>query len=94
MPTRRFLKSQVVQKTVYDTSIRLLHFVGGFEHPTNLYFAVKMIERIESSTNAYSLDDVLSKIVDHYNRTKQIGPVKREPQVVKQSDGKDGKREK
>ena len=49
-----------------------------------------MIERIELSTNAYSLDDVLTKIVDHYNRTKQIGPVKRETQVIRQSDGKDG----
>ncbi len=53
-----------------------------------------MIARIEFSTNAYSLDDVLTKIVDHYNLTKQIGPVKREPQVIKQSDGKDGKKEK
>ncbi len=24
-------------KTVYDSSILLLHFVGGFEHPTNLH---------------------------------------------------------
>ncbi len=52
----------------------------------------QMIELIESSTNAYSLDDVLSKIVGHYNSTKIFGPVKREPQVVKQSDGKDGKK--
>ena len=51
-----------------------------------------MIERIELSTNAYSLEDVLTKIVDHYNRTKQIGPVKRYSQVIKQSDGKDGKK--
>ncbi len=51
-----------------------------------------MIERIEISTNAYSLDDVLSKKVDHFNCTKQIGPVKRQPQVIKQSDGKDSKK--
>ncbi len=51
-----------------------------------------MIERIELSTTAYSLDDLLTKIVDHYNSTKQIGPVKREPQVIKQSDGKDCKK--
>ena len=79
-------------KTVHDTSIRILHVVGGFDHPTNLYFAEQMIERIELSTNAYSLDDVLTKIVDHYNRTKQIGPVKRDSQVIKQSYGKDGKK--
>ena len=79
-------------KTVQDTSIRLLHVVGGFDHPTNLYFAEQMIERIKLSTNAYSLDDVLTKIVHHDNRTKQIGPVKREPQVIKQSDGKDGRK--
>jgi hypothetical protein len=24
-------------KTVYDSSVLLLHFVGGFEHPTNLH---------------------------------------------------------
>jgi hypothetical protein len=53
-----------------------------------------MIERIELSTNAYSLDDVLTKIVDHYNSTKQIGSVEREPQVIKQSDEKDGKKKK
>ncbi len=80
-------------KTVYDTSIRLLHLVRGFDHPTNLYFAEQMIERIELSTNSYSLDDVLTKIVDHYNRTKQIGPVKRKPQVIRQSEGKDCKKE-
>ncbi len=82
----------MVQKTVYDTSLRLLHVVRGFDHPTNLYFAEQMIERIEVSTHAYSLDDVLTKIVDHYNRTIQIGPVKRESQVINQSDGKDGKK--
>ncbi len=81
-------------KTANDTSILLLHVVWGFEHPTNLYFAEQMIEHIESSTNAYSLDDVLRKIVDHYNCAKQIGPVKREPQVVRQSDGKDCKKRK
>ncbi len=66
-------------KTVHDTSIRILHVVGGFDHPTNLYFAEQMIKRIELSINAYSLDDALTKRVDHYNSTKQIGPVKREP---------------
>ena len=38
-----------------------------------------MIEHIELSTNAYSWDDVLTKVVDHYISTKQIRPVKREP---------------
>ena len=59
-------------KTVYDTLLRLLHVVGGFDHPTNLYFAEQMIERIELSTNAYSLDDVLTKIVDHYNPRNKL----------------------
>jgi hypothetical protein len=36
--------------------------------------------------------NVLSKNVDHHNSTRQIGPVKRELPVVKQSDGKDGKK--
>ena len=38
------------------------------------------------------MDDVLSKIVDHCNHAKQIGPVKRDLSVDKQSDGKDSKK--
>jgi hypothetical protein len=34
----------------------------------------------------------MTKIVDYYNCTKQIGPVEREPQVIKQSNGKDSKK--
>ncbi len=78
-------------KSVHDLSIRILQFIGGFD-TTHYYFAEQMIERIESSSIEYSLDDVLSKIVDHYDRMKRIGPVKHEPPVVKQSDGKDGKK--
>jgi hypothetical protein len=46
-----------------------------------------MIGSIESSTTAYSLEDMLSKIVQHNDHTKQIGPVEREQPVVKQSYG-------
>ena len=61
-------------KSVHDTSILLLQVVGEFEHLTNLYFATQMIGLIDSSTNAYSLDDVLSKIVDHHNSTRKLDP--------------------
>jgi hypothetical protein len=81
-----------IMKSVRDTLIQLLQFVGGFEHPTNFYFATQMIEHIENSTTEYSLDDVLSKVFDHYNCTKQIGPVKRVTSTAKQSYGKDCKK--
>jgi hypothetical protein len=48
-----------------------------------------MTERVESRANAYSLDDVLSKIDNHYNCMKHIEPVKRDLSVEKQNDGKD-----
>jgi hypothetical protein len=53
------------KKSVHDSSFRLLQHVRGFEHPLNLYFARKQIEVLGSSTAAYSLNDVLSKIDDH-----------------------------
>ena len=41
---------------------------------------------------AYSLDDVLSKIVDHHNSMKQVGPAKCDASADKQSDGKDNEK--
>ena len=43
-------------------------------------------------STAYSLDDVLSKIVDHHRHTKQIGPARCHSSADMQSDGKDNKK--
>ena len=66
--------------------------MGGFEYTANLYFAEQLTELLEHSTTSYSLDDVLTKIVAHYNRTKQIGPARHGSSANKQSDGKDSKK--
>ncbi len=39
-----------------------------------------------------SLDDLLIKAADHYNRMEAIGPAKCNPSVDKQPDGKDNKK--
>ncbi len=52
----------------------------------NAYFAERL------STTAYFLDNVLSKIVDHYNCIKQTGNTKCDASADKQSDGKDTKK--
>ena len=79
-------------KSVHETSLRLLQQVGRFEYPVNAYFAAQLQEQLERSSVEYSLDDVLSKIIEHHNRMKQIGPAKCDSATVKQGDGKDSKK--
>jgi hypothetical protein len=55
-----------------------------------MHILLQLTERLD--TIAYSLEDVLSKIVDHYNRMKQIGPTKCDAPADKQNDGKDTKK--
>jgi hypothetical protein len=79
-------------KSVHETSIRLLQQVGRYDFSANAYFAAQLQEQLERSSVEYSLDDVLSKIIEHHNRMKQIGPAKCDSASVKQSDGKDSKK--
>jgi hypothetical protein len=62
----------------------------AFDYSANAYFAEQLTERL--NTTSYSLEDVLSKTVDHYNSMKQIGPTKCEAPADKQNDGKDTKK--
>ena len=79
-------------KSVHDTSIQILQQVGRTNYPVNVYFAAQQQELLEHSSAEHSLDDVLSKIIEHHNRMKQIGPAKCDSATVKQSDGKDSKK--
>ncbi len=65
--------------------------MGEYDYP-NTFFVEQLTERLEHSATAYSLDDVLSKTVDHYNHTRQIAPAKRDPPTDKPSDGNDSKK--
>ena len=42
----------------------------------NVYIAEQLTECLESNLTDYTLDNAPSKIVDHYNRMKEIGPAK------------------
>ncbi len=78
------------KKSVHETSIGILQQRLAFYYSANAYFAEQRTERLD--TTAYSLDDLLSKIVDHYNCMKQIGPTKCDVPADKQNDGKDKKK--
>ncbi len=65
--------------------------MGAFYYPANVSFAAQQMELLKGCSTAYSLDDILCKIVDHYNSIKQIGPAKGDSSPGKQHDGKDTK---
>ena len=79
-------------KSVNETSLRLIQQVARTDYPVNVYFATQQQELIERSSAEYSLDNVLSKVIEHHNRMKQIGPAKCDSALDKQSDGKDNKK--
>ena len=54
-------------KSVHETSVRLLQQVGRADYPVNVYFATQQQERRERCSTEYSLDDVLSKIIEHHD---------------------------
>ena len=79
-------------KSVHETIIQLIQQVGRTDYPVNAYFAAQLQDLVERSSVEYSLDDVLSKIIEHHNRMKQIGPAKCDSPTDKSSEGKDSKK--
>ncbi len=94
---KRYLNLQIYGskdtiKSVHNTSVRLLQQVGREDYPVNAYFSAQQQEQLECCSAEYSLDDVLSKIIEHHNRMKQIGPAKCDPVPGKQGDCKEIKK--
>jgi hypothetical protein len=79
-------------ETVHETIIQLIQQVGRTDYLVNIYFAAQLQELVEHSSVEYSLDDVLSKIIEHHNCMKPIGPAKCDSPSDKSSDGKDSKK--
>jgi hypothetical protein len=66
--------------------------VGRTDYPANVPFSTQIQEHVERSSVEYSLDDVLSQIIEHHNRMKQIGQAKCDSPTDKSSEGKDSKK--
>ncbi len=73
---------------MHETIIQLIQQVGRTDYPVNAYFAAQLQDLVERSSVEYSLDDVLSKIIEHHNRMKQIGPAKCDSPTDKSSQVK------
>jgi hypothetical protein len=64
------------KKTVHETSICILQQMTAFQYAANAGFASQQMKILGDCSSIYSLDDILSKIVDYHNSMKQIGPTK------------------
>jgi hypothetical protein len=79
------------KKSVHEISILILRRMLEFDYMANASFAEQLTASLEQ-TPTYSSDDILSKVVDHYNSMKAIGPAKCNPSEDKQLYGKDSKK--